>query len=89
MNNFDFIIIGAGPAGLLAAIRASENGHSVAVFEKMRKPARKLMITGKGRCNITNSAEIRDFINHVYPEGRFLYSSFKTSFGHTFAHSSQ
>lgn len=77
MKDFDFVVIGAGASGLLAAIRASENGNSVAVLEKMKKPARKLMITGKGRCNITNSAEIDEFLQHVYPDGRFLYSAFK------------
>lgn len=77
MKEFDFIVIGAGAAGLFAAIRASENGKTVAIVEKMNRAGRKLLITGKGRCNITNSAEIDDFITHVYPDGRFLYSAFK------------
>ncbi|MDD3859404.1 MAG: aminoacetone oxidase family FAD-binding enzyme, partial [Bacteroidales bacterium] len=80
MNNFDVIIIGAGASGLLAAIRASELGMKVAVLEKMSSPGRKLLITGKGRCNITNSSEIKDFIKEIYPDGRYLYPAFKCFF---------
>ncbi|MDD3740806.1 MAG: NAD(P)/FAD-dependent oxidoreductase, partial [Bacteroidales bacterium] len=80
MNNFDVIIIGAGASGLLAAIRASELGMKVAVIEKMSSPGRKLLITGKGRCNITNSSEIKDFIKEIYPDGRYLYPAFKCFF---------
>ena len=76
MKDFDIIIIGAGPAGLLAAGRAAELGAKVLVLEKMRQEGRKLMITGKGRCNITNSAEIGEFIKHVFPKGRFLRNAF-------------
>ncbi len=72
MNDFDVIVVGAGPAGLLAAGRASELGKKVLVLEKMREEGRKLLLTGKGRCNITNNAEIDEFINHVHPNGRFL-----------------
>ncbi|NCC87601.1 MAG: NAD(P)/FAD-dependent oxidoreductase [Clostridia bacterium] len=80
MINSDVIIIGAGAAGLLAAISAGESGKSVLVTEKMNQPGRKLLITGKGRCNITNSAEIQDFITQIYPDGRFLYPAFKAFF---------
>jgi len=76
MNNFDVIVIGAGPAGLLAAGRAAELGSKVLVLEKMRQEGRKLLITGKGRCNITNSAPITEFIKHVFPNGKFLRSAF-------------
>ena len=72
MRHFDVIVIGAGPAGLLAAGRAAELGGKVLVLEKMRREGRKLLITGKGRCNITNDASISQFIKHVYPNGRFL-----------------
>ncbi|HPE77622.1 MAG TPA: NAD(P)/FAD-dependent oxidoreductase, partial [Draconibacterium sp.] len=65
MKNFDIIVVGAGPAGLLAAGRAAELGAKVLILEKMYAPGRKLLITGKGRCNITNSAEISEFIKHV------------------------
>jgi len=76
MNHFDVIVVGAGPAGLLAAGRAAEVGNKVLVLEKMRQEGRKLLITGKGRCNITNNATIADFITRVYPNGRFLRSAF-------------
>lgn len=80
MLSFDVIIIGAGASGILAAIRSAELGLKVLVLEKMSQPGRKLLITGKGRCNITNSAEIKDFITQVYPDGRFLYPAFKAFF---------
>lgn len=76
MDKFDVIVIGAGPAGLLAAGRAAELGAKVLVLEKMRREGRKLLITGKGRCNITNNAPISDFITHVKPNGRFLKNAF-------------
>lgn len=72
----DVIVIGAGPAGLLAAGRAAQKGASVLILEKMRKEGRKLLITGKGRCNITNSAPVSEFIKHVFPNGRFLKPAF-------------
>jgi len=80
MSYFDVIVVGAGPAGLLAAGRAAELGARVLVLEKMYAPGRKLLITGKGRCNITNSAPISEFITHVFPEGRFLRSAFSNFF---------
>ncbi|HOZ31156.1 MAG TPA: NAD(P)/FAD-dependent oxidoreductase [Bacteroidales bacterium] len=80
MNNYDVIIIGAGASGLLAAIRASELGMKAVVLEKMGSPGRKLLVTGKGRCNITNSSEIKDFIKEIFPDGRFLYPAFKSFF---------
>lgn len=76
MKLIDVIIIGAGPAGLLAAGRAAELGASVVILEKMRSPGRKLLITGKGRCNITNDAAIGEFITHVFPNGKFLRNAF-------------
>jgi len=76
MDKFDLIIIGAGASGLLAAIHASELGLKVVVLEKMSSPGKKLLITGKGRCNITNSSEMKDFIKEIYPDGRFLYPAF-------------
>ncbi len=72
----DVIVVGAGPAGLLAAGRAAENGARVLVLEKMRSEGRKLLITGKGRCNITNDATPAEFIKHVFPDGRFLRNAF-------------
>jgi predicted Rossmann fold flavoprotein len=76
MNNFDVIVVGAGPAGLLAAGRAAELGAKVLILEKMRLPGRKLLITGKGRCNITNDSSIAEFVKHVYPNGKFLRNAF-------------
>lgn len=76
MNSYDIIIIGAGPAGLLAAGRAAQKGAKVCILEKMEREGRKLLITGKGRCNITNNATISEFITHVYPNGRVLKKAF-------------
>jgi predicted Rossmann fold flavoprotein len=76
MREYDTVVIGAGPAGLLAAGRAAEKGARVLVLEKMRLPGRKLLITGKGRCNITNDASIGEFIKHVFPNGKFLRNAF-------------
>ncbi len=80
MNNFDVIVVGAGPAGLLAAGRAAELGGKVLILEKMRQEGRKLLLTGKGRCNITNNTAIDDFIKHVNPNGRFLRNAFSQFF---------
>jgi len=76
LEKYDVIVIGAGPAGLLAAGRAAELGAKVLVLEKMKQEGRKLLITGKGRCNVTNSAPISEFIKHVFPNGRFLKNAF-------------
>lgn len=80
MNSYDLIVVGAGPAGLLAAGRAAELGNKVLILEKMERPGRKLLITGKGRCNVTNAAEISEFITKVYPKGRFLRNAFSQFF---------
>ncbi len=80
MEKYDVIVVGAGPAGLLAAGRAAELGGRVLVLEKMRQEGRKLLITGKGRCNITNNAPISDFITHVFPNGKFLRNAFSHFF---------
>ena len=70
------IVIGAGPAGLMAAGQAAEQGARVLLIEKMDRPGRKLRITGKGRCNLTNVASISDFVAHFGPNGRFLRQAF-------------
>ena len=74
---FDVAVIGAGPAGLMAAIRAAEKGAKVVVLEKMEKPARKLRITGKGRCNITNIKPEDEFLENIFPDARFFRPAFR------------
>lgn len=69
------LVIGAGPAGMMAAGTAAQGGARVTVLDRNKKPGRKLMITGKGRCNITNNCDERDFIASVVTNGRFLYSA--------------
>ena len=69
------IVIGGGAAGCMAAGAAARQGHGVIVVERNPRPARKVMITGKGRCNVTNNCDIDTFIRHVPENGRFLYSA--------------
>lgn len=71
------IIIGGGPAGMLAAISAAKENNEVILLEKNNSLGRKLLITGKGRCNITSSIEIDEFIKNIPGNGRFLYSAFQ------------
>ena len=71
------IVIGGGPAGMMAAIVASKQGHQVKLIEKMPSLGRKLLITGKGRCNITSSLEMEDFIKNTPGNGMFLYSAYQ------------
>ena len=80
MNNYDVIVVGAGVAGLIAAGRAAELGANVLVIEKMHRPGIKLLITGKGRCNITNSDDIEEFMKNIHPNGRFLKHAFYNFF---------
>ena len=70
------IVIGGGPAGILASISASSCGDEVTILEKMPTIGKKLLITGKGRCNITSSIDIQDFIKNIPGNGMFLYSAF-------------
>lgn len=71
------VVIGGGPAGMMAAIASAENGNNVTLLEKKERLGRKLLITGKGRCNITSSLPIDEFIRNIPGNGQFLYSSFK------------
>lgn len=71
------IVIGGGPAGMMAAITAKENGNEVILLEKKQSLGRKLLITGKGRCNITSSLEMQDFIKNTPGNGMFLYSCYQ------------
>ena len=72
---YDVIIIGAGAAGMMAAGTAAQNGKKVLVIEKMEKAGRKIRITGKGRCNVTNDCTAEEFLHHVRTNPRFLFSS--------------
>ena len=71
------IIIGGGPAGIMAAIRAAENGAAVTLYEKNSALGRKLRITGKGRCNLTNAADVNEIVKNIPTNGKFLYSALK------------
>jgi len=71
------IVIGGGPAGMIAAIRAAEGGAQVILFEKMPHVGRKLGITGKGRCNLTNTADNAEIIKNLPGNGKFLFSALK------------
>ena len=73
-------MIGAGAAGLIAAGKACESGRPVLALEKMSKPGRKLLITGKGRCNITNIAPVKEYYLNIFPNGRFLKHAFSAFF---------
>ncbi len=75
-NMTDAVIIGAGAAGMVAAGFAAKRGLSVLLIERNERPGRKLMITGKGRCNLTNDCDINEFMENVPWGGKFLYSSF-------------
>ena len=66
------LVVGAGAAGLLAAGTAAEYGAGVTLIEKNQRVGRKIMITGKGRCNITNNCDVQTFIRNVPVNGRFL-----------------
>ena len=72
------IIIGGGPAGIMAAIRMAENGAAVTLFEKNDALGRKLRITGKGRCNLTNAADVNEIVKNIPGNGKFLYSALKS-----------
>nr|WP_288650369.1 NAD(P)/FAD-dependent oxidoreductase [uncultured Dorea sp.] len=70
------IVVGGGAAGMFAAIAAAKNGHQVTLYEKNEKLGKKIFITGKGRCNITNAADMEELFDVVVTNSKFLYSSF-------------
>lgn len=76
MNQKEVIVIGAGAAGMMAAITAAREGAKVTLIEKMEKAGRKIRITGKGRCNITNTKSWQEFSTHLHPNSRFLKHAF-------------
>ena len=71
------VVIGGGPSGMMAAITASSKGDTVILFEKVKALGRKLLMTGKGRCNITSSLPMNEFINNIPGNGKFLFSCFQ------------
>ena len=74
---YDVIVIGGGPAGMLAAGAAGERGRKTLLIEKNEKLGKKLFITGKGRCNVTNAADMDDFMSNIPKNAKFLYSAFR------------
>ncbi len=80
MSRYDLIVIGGGPAGIMAAGQATEQGLSTLLLEKKSQLGRKLSITGKGRCNLTNIASLPDFLDHFGKNGRFLRQPFNRFF---------
>ena len=72
------VVIGGGPAGMMAAATAADRGLEVILLEKQHRLGRKLLITGKGRCNITNDCDVEELIENVPTNGKFLYSAFYT-----------
>ena len=70
------IVIGGGPAGIMSAITSAEQGNNVILLEKMDSLGKKLLITGKGRCNITNAADMEEFMQNIPENSKFLYSAF-------------
>ena len=78
--SYDIVIIGAGAAGLMAATIAAEKQQKILLIEKMDQAGRKLRITGKGRCNLTNTSPIKEFISHIGSDGRFMRNAFSMFF---------
>src|SRR6185437_7282762 len=74
--NYDVIVIGGGPSGLMASIAAAETKAKVLLIDKGNKLGRKLAISGGGRCNVTNRLPIEEIIRHIPGNGRFLYGAF-------------
>ena len=77
MDEYEIAVIGGGPAGIMAAIAASQNSSSVILLEKNSKLGRKLLMSGGGRCNITNAKPIKKLLK-FYPQKNFLKHSFYT-----------
>ena len=75
MSTFDGIVIGGGPAGMFAAITAAQNGEKVLLLERNDRLGKKLLITGKGRCNVTNDCSAQEVLQNTPRNGRFLYST--------------
>lgn len=78
--SYDIVIVGAGAAGLMAATIAAEKQQKILLIEKMDQAGRKLRITGKGRCNLTNTSPIKEFISHIGSDGRFMRNALSMFF---------
>ena len=76
------IVVGGGAAGLMAAYAAAANGHSVIILERNEKCGKKIYITGKGRCNLTNACDEEDFFDKIVTNSKFMYSSFYSFSNH-------
>ncbi|MFR3009888.1 MAG: NAD(P)/FAD-dependent oxidoreductase, partial [Pseudoruminococcus massiliensis] len=74
-KNKSVIVVGGGAAGLMSAIHSAWSGAEVIIFEKNSRPARKVLITGKGRCNVTNNCSIETVMNNTPTNPKFLYSA--------------
>lgn len=72
------VVVGAGAAGMMAAISAAERGNEVTVYEKNEKAGKKIFITGKGRCNLTNASDIENILNNIVSNRKFMYSALYT-----------
>ena len=81
-SHYNTLVIGAGPAGMMAAVEAYNPDHSIVLLEKMHKTGIKLRISGKGRCNITNEESMESFLNRFGKKGRFLKYAFSQFFNH-------
>lgn len=77
IDRYEVAVVGAGPAGLMAAFSAASKGHSVIIFERNSTPGKKLLLTGNGRCNLTNTTPFREFVGKFGRNGAFLRTAFR------------
>ncbi len=75
MSNYKVIVVGAGAAGMMAAYSAAVNGDKVTIYERNDKAGKKIFITGKGRCNVTNSSDVETILNNIVTNRKFMYSA--------------
>jgi predicted flavoprotein YhiN len=80
MTSRKIVVVGGGASGMLAAGRAAELGADVILLEKMERPGKKVLVSGNGRCNLSNVRELDEFISMFGPNGRFLYPAFQHFF---------
>ncbi|MCX5855248.1 MAG: NAD(P)/FAD-dependent oxidoreductase, partial [Deltaproteobacteria bacterium] len=80
MESDRVIVVGAGAGGMMAAGRAAEMGAKVLLVEKTDAPGKKILVSGKNRCNLTNACDLEDFLSMYGPNGRFLHGAFHRFF---------